>query len=262
MRCLLLLLALAASACAPRGLQLPTGTGEAFPDSRQALAEAVRACRDVQSLSAELAISGRVNGGKVRGRVIAGLAAPGRLRLEGTAPFGLPAFILVADGSTATLLLPRDNRVLRGESAPAILHALVGLDLGPTDLLAILTGCVVPDPQAVEGRAYSAGWAGVDLAGGATAYLQRDARQRWRIRAGLRPRLRIEYEWPSGAGPTMVRLQVAGEARPGSDLRVGLSQVELDVRLAPEVFAVTIPADATPITLAELTLAGPLGAGR
>ncbi len=258
----LLLLAVTAGACASRGLQLPTGVGEAFPDYPQALQEAARTCRDVRSLSAELAISGRVSGGRLRGRVIAGLAAPGRLRLEGTAPFGPPVFILVADGSTATLLLPRDNRVLTGEPAAAILHALVGLDLGPTDLLAILTGCVVPDPQAIGGRAYSAGWAGIDLANGATAYLQRDLQQRWRIRAGLRPPLRIEYEWPAGAGPTAVRLQVASDAEIGSDLRVGLSQVDLNMPLAAEVFAVTVPAGATPITLAELKQVGPLGAGR
>jgi outer membrane lipoprotein-sorting protein len=259
---LLLLLASGAGACASRGLQLPTGAGEAFPDYRQALQEATHACRDVRSLSAELAISGRVSGGKLRGRVLAGLAAPGRLRLEATAPFGPPVFILVADGSAATLILPRDNRVLTGEPASAILHALVGLALEPTDLLAILAGCVVPDPRAIGGRAYSAGWAGIDLANGATAFLQRDGQQRWRIRAGLRPPLRIEYDWPAAAGPAGVRLQLASNEEAGSDLRVGLSKVDLNVPLAAEVFAVKVPADATPITLAELKQAGPLGAGR
>jgi outer membrane lipoprotein-sorting protein len=261
---LLLLLALAAGAgaCAPRGLVLPSGEGEAFPGYAQALQEATRGCRDVRSLSAELAISGRAGGLKLRGRVLAGLSAPGRLRLEGVAPFGPPAFILVADGPTATLLLPRDNRVLTGESAPAILDALVGLDLGPTDLLAILAGCVVPGATATGGRAYAAGWARVDLADGAAAYLQRDRAQRWRVRAGLRPPLRIDYEWTGGPVPATVRLQAGPDAAHDTDLRVGLSQVDLDVSLAADVFAVKVPAGAVPITLAELRRAGLVGASR
>ena len=58
----------------------------------------------------------------LRGRVLAGIAAPGRLRLEAVAPFGPPVFILAASGTSATLLLPRDNRVLTGEPASAILR--------------------------------------------------------------------------------------------------------------------------------------------
>jgi outer membrane lipoprotein-sorting protein len=257
---LVLLLAASAGACAPGGLQLPNGEGEVFPDYQQAMQEAARGCRDARSLSAALAISGRAGGEKLRGHVMAGLADAGRIRLEGVAPFGPPAFILVADGSTATLLLPRDNRVLTGESAAAILQALVGLDLGPTDLLAILAGCVVPNPQATGGRSYSSDWARLDLSNGATAFLQRDRQRRWRIRAGLRPPLRIEYESAGGSTPTIVRLRVADAA--GTDLRIGLSQVDLNVPLAAKAFALKIPADAAPITLAELRQSGPVGAKR
>jgi outer membrane lipoprotein-sorting protein len=259
---LVMLLAASASACATRRLPLPTGEGEPFPDYRQAFQEATSGCRDVRSLSAELAISGRAGREKLRGRVVAGLATPGRIRLEGIAPFGPPVFLLVADGSTATLLLPRDNRVLTGEPTAAILQALVGLALGPEDLLAVLAGCVVPDPQATGGRSFAAGWARIDLAGGATAYLQRDRQRRWCIRAGLRPPLRLEYELADGSTPTSVRLQAAQVAGTDSDLRIGLSQLELNGSLAAEVFALKLPADAAPITLAELKQAGPIGEKR
>jgi hypothetical protein len=260
---LCLVLLLAAGACAPRGLQLPAGDGLAFPGYPEALQEAARGCGDVRSLSAELAISGRVGSQKVRGRVLAGLAVPGRIRLEGTAPFGPPAFILVADGSAATLLLPRDNRVLTGEPTASVLEALVGLELGPADLLAILTGCLAPDPQATGGRVYPGGWARLDLASGATAYLQRDGGQRWRIRAGIRPPLRIEYESSGGTTPSDVRLQVVGtDGQAGADLRIGLSQVDLNVHLGAEVFAVRVGAGAVPITLAELRQSGPIGEKR
>ncbi len=222
-----MLLAAALSACAPRRLQLPSGDGEPFPSFPEASREATAGCRDVRTIAAELGISGSAGGQKLRGRATAGIAAPDSIRLEGTAPFGPPVFILAADGARATLLLPRDNRVASGESPAAILDALVGLDLGPADLLSILTGCVVPDPHAVAGRWFSGNWARIDLADGSSLYLQRDGRQRWRVRAGSRRALRIEYEGDGPGLPTAVRVTAAGDA-PASDIRLALSQVEVN----------------------------------
>jgi hypothetical protein len=259
---LLLAAGAGAGACAPRLLQLPSGDGEAFPGYHAAFDEASRGCRDVRSLSAELAISGRAGSEKLRGRVLAGIATPGRLRLEAVAPFGPPVFILAASGTSATLLLPRDNRVLTGEPASAVLGALVGLELGPDDLLAILTGCVVVSPEPSAGRRYPGGWARVDLAGGAVAYLAQEG-ERWRIRAGVRTGLAIEYEPAAAGGPSRVRLQVsASDATPASDVRLSLSQVDVNPQLGPEVFTVKVPRDATSITLADVRSAGPIGEKR
>jgi hypothetical protein len=265
MRCrpvLVLLVAALAGACAPHRVALPSGNGEPFPAYEQAWDDATRGCRDVRSLSAELAVSGRVGGEKLRGRLIAGFAAPGRIRLEATAPFGPPVFILASGGPTATLLLPRDHQVLTGESVSAILDALVGIDLGPDALLAILAGCIAASPQATAGRSYASGWVRIDLADGTTAYLRRDG-QRWRIWAGVRPGLLVEYEPAGDGGPSSVRLQVvASDGSSRSDVRLGLSQVEVGVPLGPEVFTVKVPADAVPITLADLRRAGPIGERR
>ncbi len=198
-------------ACAPRRLELPTGSGEPFPEYSQALQEATASCRSLRAISAELGISGRAGGQKLRGRVAAGIAAPSDLRLEGVAPFGPPAFILAATAGRATLLLPRDNRVLTGEPPAAILESLVGLDLGPADLLAILAGCVETDLQPTGGRLFPGGWARIDLANGGFAFLQRGASRRWRVRAALRPPLRLEYEGEGSAIPVAVRISTEGE---------------------------------------------------
>jgi hypothetical protein len=48
-----------------------------------------------------------------------------------------------------------------------------GRGAGSADLQAILTGCVVPAPQATDGAATCNGWASIDLSGGATLYVQR-----------------------------------------------------------------------------------------
>jgi hypothetical protein len=247
------------TACAPHNVSLPTGEGNPFPDYAQAWQEGTSRCRDVRSLSAELTISGRAGRQRLRGHAIAGLAAPDRIRLEAAAPFGPPVFILVADGTTTTLLLPRDNRVLRGESSAAILDALVGLELGPSDLLAILSGCVAPGAQATGGRLFPSGWARLDLSGGATAYLQRDRQASWLIRAGVRQGLGFDYLPGGDAVPASVRLRTEGSRDPRTDVSIGLSQVAVNPPLGLEVFTVRVPADAVRISLAELRQAGPLG---
>src|SRR5258705_8933790 len=130
------------------------------------------------------------------------------MRLEAVAPFGAPAFTLVARGENATLLLPRDEpRVLRGPKPEDILGALTGVALGPADLQAILTGCVVPAPQPVDARRHANGWASIDLAGGSTLYLQPTAQNMWTLRAARRDGWQIEYPSWSGNFPQIVRLQ-------------------------------------------------------
>ena len=239
-------------------LQLPSGDGEAFPEYQRAFDEASRGCRDVRSLSAELAISGRAGGEKLRGRVLAGIAAPGRLRLEAVAPFGPPVFILAASGTSATLLLPRDNRVLTGEPASAILGALVGLELGPDDLLAILTGCVVASPEA-SARPPLPGRMG---AGRSRRRRRRVPRRRTGSGGGSEPASGRASRSstsppPAGASHACGSRSSASDATPASDVRLSLSQVDMNPQLGPEVFTVKVPRDATPITLADVRSAGP-----
>ena len=217
------------------------------------------ACAGVRTLTAEIGMSGRAGRQKLRGRVVAGFARPASMRLEGVAPFGPPAFILVARGMNATLLLPRDEpRVLRGAQPQDILGALTGVALAPADLQAILTGCVVPAPQATEARRHANGWASIDLSGGATLYLQPAGQNMWSLRAAKRDGWQIEYPVWSGNFPQTVRLQ-STQPNVNVDLTASLSQIETNKDLEDAAFNVNVPPDADPITLDELRSAGPLG---
>src|SRR5215510_15440561 len=174
----------------PRRIALPTDNGSPFPDFADVHAQLSTACRGVRTLTAEVALAGRADTERLRGRVHAGFERPDAMRLEGVAPFGPPGFILAARDRTATLLLPRDSRVLRGQRPDAILGALVGVELGPADLLAIQIGCVVPAPMAASGRLHERGWASIALAGGAELYLRRTTT--WEIRAARRNGWQLE----------------------------------------------------------------------
>jgi hypothetical protein len=244
-----------AIACGPRRIELPTDTGSPFPDFAKVHEQVSAACRGVRTLTAQLGLRGRAGGQRLSGRVIAGFERPASMRLEGLAPIGQPVFHLVAQGGGGILLLPRDNRVLRGQPAEAILGALIGVNLAPADLQAILTGCVVPSSMPTGGSMHANGWASIDLQGGAKLYLRRASQ--WEIRAAQRDGWQLEYTAGQSRFPESVRLISVAQKIP-VDLTVAISELEANVDLDAAAFRVDVPSDAKPLTLEELRDSGPL----
>ncbi|HTM02976.1 MAG TPA: hypothetical protein VL173_05700 [Vicinamibacterales bacterium] len=241
--------------CAPKRIALPTDAGTPLPDFTRIHQAITRTCSGIRTLTAELSLSGRAGDQKLRGRVIAGFARPASMRLEGVAPFGPPAFILVTAGAEeATLLLPRDSRVVRGERADAILGALTGVMLAPADLQAILTGCVTASPPSA-GALHRGDWASIAFQDGATMYLTR-AGQAWQLRAARRGPWQIEYEIGSGTLPAAVTLHADMPVH--VDLHAAIAQVETNVDLDASAFTVTVPREAQPLSLDVLRANGPL----
>jgi len=98
--------------------------------------------------------------------------------------------------------------------------------------------------------------------GGESVYLHRDARTApWRVAAvvhdaGGSDEWRAEYRDYEAGLPHMVRM--TNRDRKRFDLRLTLSQVEINSPLGAEVFRVDVPRSATPIDIRELEAAGPL----
>jgi len=243
------------TACASPRVALPSGDASPFPDAAAAYDAAVRGCRAVQTMAARLDLSGRAGGQGLRGQVDAGFEAPDRIRLEMRAPMGRPVFILVASGADATLYLPRDDRVLRDATTADIVEALVGLRLEAAELRAAISGCGLEIAPPGDGREYAGGWVAVS-AGTSTAYL-REEEGRWRMVAATRPPLSVHYSAFTLSRPSTVRLQAPEPAR--ADVTVRLTDVSVNVPLAPGVFEIAVPESAEPLTIGELRRAGPLG---
>jgi hypothetical protein len=256
MRALCLASGLAAAACGPTRLTLPTDAGSPLSNLADVHAQVSRACRGVRTFTAELALSGHAGRTRLRGRVVAGFERPASMRLEGVAPFGPPAFILVSRGGEATLLLPRDERVLAGASPQDVLGALTGVALAPADLHAILTGCVVPDPAPRGGRVHANGMASIDLDGGAVLYLAR-VNGTWQPRAATRQGWDVQYANWQGDFPRTVTLRSMASGL-DVELSAAVSQLEANVPLEAAAFAVDVPASTKRLTLDELREAGPL----
>lgn len=249
------------AACTPKAPSLPSGAGAPFADFKTAYEEAIARCRGVRTLSAAIDLSGRAGSTRLRGTIHAGFEAPGALRLEGVGPFGRTVFVLVAKGNGSTLLLPREDRVLRDAPPASIVEALAGVALGADELRAALAGCGLGIIQPSAGRTYEGVWAAVED-GDITIYL-RQVNGRWRIAAASRGPLTVHYTDFASDRPSTVRVRTAPLA-PGAaaDLSLKVSQVEINVALAPRVFEVEVPRDAEPLTLDELRRAGPLGEAR
>lgn len=254
MALLLAVAGLASASCAPRLVTLPSGPGRPFPGYAAAYEEATDACRNTRTIAAVLAISGRAAGQRFRAKLDGGFAAPARVRLELPAP-GRPIFVYVATGERATLVLPRDGRVLRDAPPAETFEALAGVSLGPDDLRAIVAGCGLASGPPTAGRSFDAGWAAVD-AGSATSWLEQVAGV-WRLVAGASRGVDVRYSDFGGGRPATIRLRTTQGAP--TDLTIRLSQVDVNQPLEAAVFEADVPAGATPMTLQELREAGPLG---
>lgn len=242
-------------------MKLPSGPGAPATDARDALDGATSACRNVSTITAEIGASGSVAGQRFRARLSAGLAAPASARLEAAAPFGAPMFIFVATGDDATLLLPHDGRVLEHGRPDAVLEAIAGLPLDAGDLRTALTGCPA-SPDVAEAKRLDADWRMVPD-GPNQVYLQRVPQSpvpgSWRVVAIVfhapQNDWRAEYREFENGLPRAVRFISNRSDR--FDLRLALSQVDINTQLGPEVFRVQVPADADPITIDELKRARP-----
>lgn len=257
-----LLAALTVTACAPpRAPALPTGAGTPFPNFQSAYEEAVAECRGANRIVAELGLSGRAGDQRLGGRIVAGFAEPSALRLEGVV-LGRTIFILVSRDGDATLLLPRDERVVRDALPEAIVEALAGVSLTPAELRAAVAGCGLGAGTPSSGRMFSDEWAAVEV-GSELTYLRR-VDGRWRVGGATRGPVRIVYADFSGGMPGTIHVRsespAGGNAKPVADITLRVSQLEINTAIDPKAFEVTVPPSALPLSVEELRRAGPLGA--
>jgi hypothetical protein len=194
-----LLLLVALGACAPRtALVLPQGPGEPIDPAIVALESARRdtACASVQAMTADVRVSGRVDGQRVRGTLQVGVDRTG-VRIEAVPPLGAPVFVLAGRSAAATLLLPRERAYVEAP-VPDLTEAVVGIALTPDDLLAVLTGCGVPATALTGGRQFGAHWIRLDTVSGARLWLRPDGLDR-RLVAAEAGAWRVVYDLTAGA---------------------------------------------------------------
>jgi hypothetical protein len=167
---------------------------------------------------------------------------------------GRSVFVLAGSTTQATLWLRRDDRVVQ---APAndIINAILGLELPPDRLLALLTGCVTRVADVTSTMRHG------DLLAVQTA----DARvflepkgTGWWIRAGEVKGFVVEFARQPTPLPGKVWIRSTPGLEPKVSLDVGVSDASITAPIPPAVFGV--PSGSTraqAMSLDELRSAGP-----
>jgi len=247
--------ALVLSACAAKTPLRPVGTPTPDPTAADAFVTATAACKGFRSIEGELSLSGRAGAERVRGRVVTGLESGGAVRLEAVAPFGAPFFVLAGRNETATLVLPREHRVLKDTAVAAVLERLTGLALGADDLRLIVSGCLVERPTPTDGRQWGDSWRAVTIGPERVAYLRMQNGQPVLTAADYGP-WRVDYSAHASGFPRVVRVRRAGDT--AIDITARIDQLEVNTQINPRAWAVEVPSDADPMTLDELRSIAPL----
>jgi len=215
-----LLIVLAAAGCA----SLPPAR-EPIPSevkvSLDRLDQRWRAFSDLRTL-AELTIR---RGGRVqRFAGVLLLRAPASLRFEALSPFGTPVLIVAADPKTLTLWEVADERAYLAPATGEANRRWLGVALGGQDLVALLSGRVVPlaDPLRAEQVSPDAAGPSLNLVGA-------DGSQRiWLDPATGQAR---QVEWNGGKTPLRATFLPAGSDAPPAGLRLAALDGSLDVRI-------------------------------
>jgi len=251
---------LVVSACSGARIAFPEGPSVPAPDAVPHWVQASEACVGARTFSAELQLNGHVGDESLRRVTLqVAMTREGAIRLLAVAPVGAPFFTLAGRTDRATLTLPRERRVL---VAPAsdIVDALVGLKLRPVDWLNLLTGCVASG-QAVDGvRVQDATI--VALQDHAARVRIEQEGSTWRIVAGERPDLLVEYPEAQGRWPSVARLTSRRGAPLNVMLTMTIGQVNVNLDIPEKAFVLEVPSDFQPMTLDELRAMGPLSAAR
>jgi len=207
-------------------------------------------------------LSGRAGGERVRGRILTGLESGGAVRLEAVAPFGAPFFVLAGRNERATLVLPREHRVLKDTAVRDVLERITGLSLGADDLRLIVSGCLVDNPSPSDGRQWGGGWRAVTIGPDRTAYLRVQNGRPVLTAADYGP-WHVDYSAHAGGFPRVVRVRRASRAgalaeADAIDITARVEQLQVNTQINPLAWRVDVPSDADPMTLDELRSIAPL----
>ena len=238
-------------------MKLPSGPGAPATDAADVVAQATAACRGINTITLEISVHGSAGGHRLRGRLTAGLARPASARLEANAPFGQPIFIFVASAADASLLLPRDKRVLEHGKPADVLEAVSGVPLDATSLRTLITGCANA-PDASDAVAFGDTWRVVPDGADNVYFRRSSSASSWQLVTTIRrDGWRADYAMFEHNLPRAIH--IVSEPAGRFDLQMDLSQVEINVPVAAEAFRLDRTAGAAPIGLDELRRSGPLG---
>lgn len=155
------------------------------------------------------------------------LRTPTSLRFEALSPLGPPFMLVGVDGDGVTIWEVLKNRAYRLPSTPEANRRWLGLSLGSEDLVALLSGHVVPLKEPLAGQMLPP-----DEIGASLSLRGADGDQRiWLDPQSGQAR---QVEWTGGKNPLRVTFTGGGRTEPATGLRLATLDGKLEVRVRYE----------------------------
>jgi outer membrane lipoprotein-sorting protein len=175
--------------------------------------------RDFRSL-ADVRITRDKQGQRFTGALL--LRAPASLRFEALSPFGIPILLVGADGQTLTVWEVLGQRAYLLPASAEGNRRWLGLEIGVEELVALLSGHVVPLKDALATELLES-----DQVGPSLSLRDADSTQRiWFDPLTGRPR---QVEWTGGGNPARVTFAAGASDVPPAALTLATLDGKLEV---------------------------------
>ena len=239
------------SACSRR--PVPTGPAAPLPNE-----EAVRLLDDLESnqqsivrYQAVLKVRGEGPEGRFSATELVVFERPDRVRVELLATFGSSRWIAVTDGGEITVLFPRSREFLQESAVEDVVSALLGIRLSPEEVMAILAGSGLPLGGANPARAERVGELARLVLNGEPPINGRVDIEHGQVREAVGSRYRVRYptDWKQMGRTAPDRIEIASDR---IEVSLTVEDLDINVRLDPEAFAISIPEGAARLGLAEI----------
>ena len=200
----------------------------------------------VQRYQAIVRVRGKGPEGKFRATELIIFERPDRVRVELVATFGASRWIAVASAGEITVLFPRSREYLEESAVEDVVGALLGIRLSPFEVMAILVGTGLPITSSSLVRAERYGEKVRLLLKEGRVELEGD-----QVREAKREGYRVIYPtaWKQTGRAAPDRIELVSDGLLAS---LSVDDLDINIRLDPEAFVVTLPAGAGRLGLAQI----------
>jgi hypothetical protein len=228
----------------------PVAVGPAIPvpaeDADRLLADLAGSARGVQRYQAVLKVRGEGPDGRFSATEVLIFQRPDRVRVELLATFGPSRWIAVTRDGRITVLFPKTREYLEESAVEDVVAALLGIRLSPPEVMAILDGSGLPLAGERSLRAERRGdRIRIALPSG-TVDVEAD-----QVREAQAAGYRVIYptEWKDMQRQVPDRIDIVSEKLEAS---LSVEDLDINVRLDPEAFVVSLPDGAGRLALAQI----------
>ena len=159
----------------------------------------------------------------------------------------------MTDGGEITVLFPRSREYLQESAVEDVVSALLGIRLRPEEVMAILAGSGLPLGEANPARAERVGErVRVVLSGELPdGPDERVDIERGQVREAVGSRYRVVYptDWKQMGRTAPERIELASDQ---IEISLTVEDLDINVRLDPEAFTISIPEGAARLGVAEI----------